>query len=194
MFPSAVVKTPSIFTNNSYSGNYMLTLIDLDVLTNSTGLNLSTPGSLAQGLASNRTTHLHWFVTNVTEDSKGILAPHSGNGSRQVATYAAPSPPKGDINHTYVMFLWNQPKTYTLPKNNTYGTATNTSRNNFSVSALVAKVGNPVAANYFRVSYDNTIKNTTTTSKSAGVMSVKIDSWSTFVVAGFGAVAFAFLL
>lgn len=80
-----------------------------------------------------------------------------------------------------------------LPKNNTYGSATNTSRYNFSVSALVKDVGEPVAANYFRVEYSKP-KNTTS-STSDGVISIRVGGvLSMMLMAGVGAVAFALLL
>jgi hypothetical protein len=59
-----------------------------------------------------------------------------------------------DVPHTYVFYLFKQPDNFTLPAwdaNRVYDPISVYARMNFSVTAVSNIVGDPIAANYFRV-------------------------------------------
>ncbi|KAJ5167300.1 uncharacterized protein N7482_006081 [Penicillium canariense] len=103
--------------------------------------------SLVPGLAVNTTTRLHWWGGNYTIGKHGLFA----NSSDAIAEYTAPRP-RDSTNHTYTLYLFNQPSGYNLPKealDGTYYSQTTASRFNFSLAHTVKEVGEPVAATYF---------------------------------------------
>lgn len=71
----------------------VLLMVDLDVPRNNTRVQL-----------------LHWLATNVTLASNGSLAVGSS-----FAPYLQPSPPVGDIPHTYTFIVFAQPANFSVP-------------------------------------------------------------------------------
>jgi phosphatidylethanolamine-binding protein (PEBP) family uncharacterized protein len=143
---------------------YLFTMVDQSLpwssLPNTTNFT-----SLVRGIGQNRTTRLHWFEWNVHAVPATPGHPHLlqlQNCSEPVADYQGPMPPKGDIPHDYVLYLFEQPKGY-MPDQGAMARYANESdsfaRMNFSIKALVDGIGAPFAANYFRVENENnTIK------------------------------------
>ena len=83
------------------------------------------------------------------------------NFSAPIAEYQGPMPPLGDEPHNYVLYLFEQPEGWKpdLSKVAAYANASDSfARMNFSVAALEAQVGKPVAANYFLVENENNTK------------------------------------
>lgn len=69
-------------------------------------------------------------------------------------------PPQGDEPHNYVLYLFEQPEGWKpdLSKVAAYANESSLARMNFSVAALEAQVGKPIAANYFLVENENNTK------------------------------------
>lgn len=113
--------------------------------------------SLVPGIGPNRTTRLHWFEYNVH-----AVNPHQTlqNFSTPIAEYEGPQPPQGDEPHNYVIYLFEQPENYKpdLAAAAAYSDETSFARMNFSIKALEAQVGAPIAANYFMVENENNTK------------------------------------
>jgi len=110
--------------------------------------------NLIPGLGANRTTRLHWWLDNVTQCSDGTF-----DGTDVLAPFEGPSPPAGDEAHNYVMYLFDRPSDFTPLANaqafydgSTYN---GDDRMNFSVTALAAQIGNPIAARYIQVQKGN---------------------------------------
>ena len=136
---------------------YLFTLVDLNLpffaLPNTTDF-----ASLVPGIGPNRTTSLHWFEYNVH-----AIPPRQQlqNFSAPIAEYQGPMPPQGDEPHNYVLYLFEQPEGWKpdLSKVAAYANASDSfARMNFSVAALEAQVGKPIAANYFLVENENNTK------------------------------------
>lgn len=141
---------PTVYSNSSYPGTYTFALVDL--LIPYSVVNSSDYATLVPGLGNepNRTTRLHWWMDEVTQGTDGVFT-----GKTTLADYEGPQPPKGDIPHDYVLFLFDRPSNFTPIANaeafydaSTYN---GDDRMNFSVPALAAQVGNPIAARYIRV-------------------------------------------
>jgi len=134
----------------STTGTAIVFMIDLDIPTNT----------------STRNTLLHWLVPGVTgvanagNTSTILKIPNPGIG----APYLQPNPPVGDIAHRYVLYLFEQPKTFSIPA--AYAAinppANIPARIGFNLTAFVASAGlsAPLAANYFTV--QNVTANVTT--------------------------------
>ena len=95
-------------------------------------------------------------------------------GNSTLADYEGPQPPAGDVPHEYTIFLFNRPSSF-VPMANAeafYDASTynGDDRMNFSVPALAAQVGNPIASRYFTVIRANSTaapaSNTTTAGNS----------------------------
>jgi hypothetical protein len=103
--------------------------------------------SLVPGLAVNTTTRLHWWGGNYTIGKHGLFV----NSSEAVAEFTAPRP-RDSTDHTYTLYLFEQPGDYVLPKaalEGTYYSQTAEARFNFTLAPIVKEVGEPVAATYF---------------------------------------------
>lgn len=147
--PQSLVDTlsPSAYSPGIFANKYQLLLVDLVIP------DAFVPGdNLVPGLGVNRTTRLHWWQTNVTHASTN--GSFLTGATPALAPYAGPMPPAGDIFHTYVFYLFNQPKSFVPPAAALAGEfqdPNTDARFNFSLSALAAQVGNPVLANYMRI-------------------------------------------
>ncbi|OJJ42445.1 hypothetical protein ASPZODRAFT_20416 [Penicilliopsis zonata CBS 506.65] len=147
--PNDVGDEPVLYPTNddAYEGKYMVFLIDWmipddDVTTS----NLYR--TLVPGLAVNTTTRLHWWAGNLTLDcDSGVFV----NESAAIATYSSPRP-RDSTNHTYALYLFDQPADYVLPEEaaeGLYTSQTTDDRYNFSMVPVFEAVGSPVAATYF---------------------------------------------
>lgn len=128
----------------------MAMLVDLSI----PAASINTTGPAAAGLQACRTTRLHWLQTNLTQLANGSFV----STFPAVAPYAGPMPGLNDIPHTYTFFLFNQPANFSLPAwdaGRNYSATGSTARMNFSVPAIQAVAGNPVAGNYIRVQNPN---------------------------------------
>lgn len=70
-------------------------------------------------------------------------------------------PPQGDEAHNYVLYLFEQPEGWKpgVGAMQRYNNASDSfARMNFSVEALSAQVGRPIAANYFLTENENNTK------------------------------------
>ena len=173
--PSSVADAaaPVISSNTTYPGTYTFAFVDLSIPPSKlpNGTDLST---LVPGLGAGRTTRLHWWMDGVTQSSDGTFT-----GSSTLAPYEGPQPPPGDSPHDYVLYLFNRPANFTPPANAVafYDAATylGDDRFNFSVTALAAQVGAPIAARYIQVQNITTTStlpssNSTTTSAGNGTL------------------------
>jgi len=159
---------PTLSSNVSYPGVYTFALVDLAIpykVVNTTDFASLVPGD--SNLGANRTTRLHWWMDNVTQAADGTF---SGNST--LADYEGPQPPAGDVPHEYTIFLFNRPSSFVPMANSEafYDASTynGDDRMNFSVPALAAQLGNPIASRYFTVVRGNgtaTAAGNTTTSK-----------------------------
>lgn len=146
--PQALVDSvnPSAFSPGVYLKEYLLLLVDLVIPDE------FVPGTnLVPGLGANRTTRLHWFQGGVTHN---LLNGSFTYNTSAYAPYAGPQPPQGDIPHDYVFYLFNQPSGFVPPPAALvaeWQDGGSSARFNYSLSALAAQVGNPIAANYMQV-------------------------------------------
>ena len=106
---------------------------------------------LAPGIASNRTTYLHYWQTGVTFAANGTL----NRNTSPIASYKAPGPPAGDIAHAYVFYLFETGASFAPPPpGNPFSQALvdqGTNRVSFNVGKLAQEtgVGPLVGATYF---------------------------------------------
>ncbi|KZM25101.1 uncharacterized protein EKO05_0009838 [Ascochyta rabiei] len=112
----------------------VLLIVDLDVPRNNTRVQL-----------------LHWLATNVSLGSGGTNSSSTPlvipNGP---VPYLQPSPPVGDVPHSYNIVVFRQPANFSIPAQ--YRNLTN-SRLPFNVSQFVSDtgLGQPFAGSYFKV-------------------------------------------
>lgn len=179
----------------------MLFMLDLSIKASQVvtdASNTSAISSLTPGYGQGRTTRLHWWSGNVTQASNGSFV--KSNSSPDVAMYAGPHPPVGDVAHAYTLYLFPQPANYSLPAVAAAGTysATSTSdRMNFSLAQTVSQVGSPLAAEYFTSIASNATANGTATASAtstpiATAAAARLGIGST--LAGLGALGFAMLM
>jgi hypothetical protein len=103
--------------------------------------------TLVPGLADTTTTRLHWWGGNYTLGRHGLFK----NSGDDIAVYTAPRP-RGAANHTYALYLFDQPEDYVLPEaalDGLYYSQTTAARFNFTLAPIVKQVGRPLAATYF---------------------------------------------
>ncbi|KAL9101481.1 MAG: hypothetical protein Q9163_003252 [Psora crenata] len=154
---NATSTVPSFSFNPSPPNQiYNLLLVDLSInvatLDTST-LNPTYQLPLAPGIAPNRTTRLHYWQAGLTFSTNGTLV----NTTSPVAFYQGPTPPPGDIPHTYVFYLFAQEAGFMAPATDSPFSVGNVNtgmnRLSFNVQNFVSEpgVGPLVAANYFMV-------------------------------------------
>ncbi|GAB7337322.1 hypothetical protein MBLNU457_g2679t1 [Dothideomycetes sp. NU457] len=151
--PQAIPDTynPSVFSPGLYLDKYMLLMVDLKIPYYVTPYTEDQYSSLVPGLGANRTTRLHWWQTNVTHNL--ATGAFEYDSSTALAPFAGPQPPPNDTFHDYTIWLFPQPRNFVPPAAAVAGEFQDpgtTDRFNFSLPALAAQVGNPIAANYFR--------------------------------------------
>ncbi|KIW26473.1 uncharacterized protein PV07_09566 [Cladophialophora immunda] len=116
---------------------------------------------------------LHYFQPNLVGINHELsVQPQARNATTAVgAEYLTPSPPAGDGPHRYTLLLYPQPEGFTVPQAyiSFSPPADTNARYPFNMSgfAEAAGLGQPVAANWFRVVNDTT-SSTSTASSSAG--------------------------
>ncbi|KAL6703483.1 hypothetical protein ACN47E_009657 [Coniothyrium glycines] len=131
------ILVPQWLPPNSSSTTALLLMVDLDVPRNNTRVQL-----------------LHWLATNITL----YLSPSTGAPTTQLlirndaapAPYLQPSPPVGDVPHSYTFILFPQPADFRLPPQ--YANLS-TARVPFNVAQFAADVGlgSALAGNYITV-------------------------------------------
>ncbi|KAJ5272334.1 hypothetical protein N7478_007459 [Penicillium angulare] len=124
---------------------YMLLMLDLNI-PDSDVTTAAYYDTLVPGLATNTTTRLHWWGGNYTIENS-----HFVNSSDSLAQYTAPRP-RDSTNHTYALYLFDQPADYVPSKealDGTYYSQMTGARFNFSLTPIIEVVGQPVAATYF---------------------------------------------
>lgn len=91
---------------------------------------------------------LHWLATNVTQPSSGGLL----SVGSSFAPYLQPSPPVGDIPHSYTFVVFAQPRNFSIPAR--YADLAQ-NRVGFNTSEFLRNVGlgesDVIGANYVRV-------------------------------------------
>ena len=111
----------------------VLLIVDLDVPRNGSRIQL-----------------VHWVATNVTLGSRN----NSTNASQLIPNspvpYLQPSPPVGDVPHSYNIVVFPQTANFSIPEK--YSNLTN-NRLPFDVSQFVSDtgLGQPIAGSYFQV-------------------------------------------
>lgn len=144
------------YTPESPNQTFTLLLVDLSISTKTldqTALNQQYQIPLAPGIASNRTTRLHYWQPGLTFASNGTL----NNDSAPIAFYQGPAPPPGDIAHTYVFYLFPQESGFMAPPvGNPFNVANvnmGMNRMSFNVQRLANEsgIGALAAANYIMV-------------------------------------------
>jgi hypothetical protein len=108
----------------------VLLMVDLDVPRNGTRVQLA-----------------HWLGTNVTLSSSNLLVVGS-----QPVPYLQPSPPVGDVPHSYTFIVFAQPRNFTVPTR--YADLAQT-RVGFNTTQFMSDAGlgqsDVIGANYIRV-------------------------------------------
>lgn len=124
---------------------YMIIMMDLNI-PDSDVTTAPYYDTLIPGLAVNTTTRVHWWGGNYTISNDRFV-----NSSDSLAQYTAPRP-RDSTNHTYSLYLFDQPADYVPPQaalDGTYYSQTTSARFNFSLAPIIEAVGEPVAATYF---------------------------------------------
>jgi phosphatidylethanolamine-binding protein (PEBP) family uncharacterized protein len=131
---STPVRWASDDDDNSTPPLGVLLMVDLDVPRNNSRVQL-----------------LHWLATNVTlgtavstSNSTPLVVPNAP------VPYLQPSPPVGDVPHSYTFVVFQQPANFSIPAQ--YSNLTN-NRVFFNVSQFVrdAGLGQPLAGNWIQV-------------------------------------------
>ncbi|KAF1844066.1 PEBP-like protein [Cucurbitaria berberidis CBS 394.84] len=138
--PPSNITIPTWPTRANRTQLAVLLLVDLDVPRNNTRVQL-----------------LHWLATNISIPA--ALAPPgrqlqlslaSNDTNPDAVPYLQPSPPPGDVPHSYTFVLFAQPADFALPVQ--YANLTG-NRVGFNTSQFVTdtRLGSAVAANWFTV-------------------------------------------
>ncbi|MCJ1355494.1 MAG: hypothetical protein MMC33_005486 [Icmadophila ericetorum] len=138
-----VATQPTIFAQPGASptSSYILFMLDIDTILNSTATNV-----------------LHWFEPNFTMHSSSRSRELFNSSDVDVASYIAPAPLPGPA-HRYVFTLFERPEHFVFPAcYDSIFPPTAAARVGFNLSEFVsvARLGSPVAGNYFRVQNDTT--------------------------------------
>ncbi|PYH31866.1 YbhB/YbcL family Raf kinase inhibitor-like protein [Aspergillus neoniger CBS 115656] len=145
--PDDLTSQPAIYVteNLNKDATYMVVMLDLNI-PDSDVTTAAYYDTLVPGLAVNTTTRLHWWGGNYTIQNGRFV-----NSSDAISEYTAPRP-RDSTNHTYTLYLFDQPEGY-VPfeeaANGTYYSQTAFARFNFTLEPILRAVGGPVAANYF---------------------------------------------
>ncbi|MCJ1365556.1 hypothetical protein MMC16_004680 [Acarospora aff. strigata] len=123
---------PSVAATSALSGTYLLTIVDPDA---------PTPQN------PNRSEIIHLLQPSVSFAQTGPFA--AMFSAPAIVPYARPMPPPVSDAHRYVALLFAQPANFTLPAG---FNATNRMNFNLTNFAAQARLGTPIAANYFLVS------------------------------------------
>ncbi|KAK5064464.1 hypothetical protein LTR84_000297 [Exophiala bonariae] len=149
-----ILEAPSVFTSDnstSSTGKYLVFLIDQDVL--------------PEG-QTEKVEFLHWFQPDLAESDEllaGLLAVQNSSDSINATTsalpsapYLAPTPPEGSGPHRYTFLLYAQPDDFSVPAS--YASffvdvpdLSNRLPFNIKQFAEDSDLGEPLAANWFRV-------------------------------------------
>ncbi|KAK3111968.1 hypothetical protein LTR53_012242 [Teratosphaeriaceae sp. CCFEE 6253] len=148
--PASLRNEPTISLNRTVTGTHMVMLVDLSIGAASVASSLNgSTGPLVPGLRCGGTTRLHWLQTNLVQTANGSFA---SDGTAALSLYGGPNPPATlPSPNVYTFYLFPQPANFTLPAwdagRDLYASSSS-ARFNFSVTAIAAAVGPPVAANY----------------------------------------------
>lgn len=103
---------------------------------------------------------LHWLMTSVVAQSNAgsnsslagqmLLQPKAGKAAD--VAYASPAPPPTSSAHRYIIYAFAQPSNFTMPAAFSNFSAQNRAGFNINNFVTAAKLGNPLAAEYFYVS------------------------------------------
>ena len=129
---SVPASAPSVAATSALSGTYLLTIVDPDA---------PTPQN------PNRSEIIHLLQPSVSFAQTGPFA--AMFSAPAIVPYARPMPPPVSDAHRYVALLFAQPANFTLPAG---FNATNRMNFNLTNFAAQARLGTPIAANYFLVS------------------------------------------
>ncbi|PYH57214.1 YbhB/YbcL family Raf kinase inhibitor-like protein [Aspergillus niger CBS 101883] len=145
--PDDVTSQPAVYVTDKLNkdATYMIFMLDLNI-PDSDVTTAAYYNTLVPGLAVNTTTRLHWWGGNYTIQNGRFV-----NASDALAEYTAPRP-RDSTNHTYTLYLFDQPEGYVPPEkalDGTYYSQTTSARFNFTLEPIVKAVGGPIAANYF---------------------------------------------
>ncbi|EXJ59310.1 uncharacterized protein A1O5_12191 [Cladophialophora psammophila CBS 110553] len=143
-----VLYGPTVYgpENATEEATYMLFMVDEDVNTGN----------------GPRVQLLHYFQPNLVGINHELsVEPNARNATTAVgAEYLTPSPPAGDGPHRYTLLLYPQPEDFTVPQAyiSFSPPADVNARYPFNMSgfAEAAGLGQPIAANWFRVVNDTT--------------------------------------
>lgn len=125
---------------------YMIMMLDLNI-PDAEVTTAAYYDTLVPGLALDTTTRLHWWCGNYTVGRHGLFL----SSSDALAEYTAPRS-RGSTNHTYALYLFDQPAGYEAPRealDGTYYSQSTSARFNFTLAPIVREVGRPLAATYF---------------------------------------------
>ncbi|EHY54130.1 hypothetical protein ABEF92_008286 [Exophiala dermatitidis] len=120
---------------------FMLFMVDQDVATDN---------------SNGRQQLLHFFQPNLSGGSEVLFADQDADNFTSVpaASYIPPSPPAGDGPHRYTLLLYSQPQDFQVPNSfQDFFATKNSVRVGWDMAgfAEAAGLGEPVAANWFRV-------------------------------------------
>ena len=155
-FQTDVAQLPSLSLNGNQTGSYAVIMLDLSVEAN--------------GPTAPNTTLLHWILPGLSSSPKSTATTTALlSDEAPIAPYYPPGPPANQT-HTYALYLYDVPATFTVPTDYvpyfSNLTASVYNRVGFNVTDFAERsgLGEPVAANWYLIS--NT---TTATASSSGV-------------------------
>ncbi|OAG37749.1 hypothetical protein AYO21_07992 [Fonsecaea monophora] len=154
-----VLDGPTVYgpANATEEATYILFVVDEDVNTGN----------------GPRVQLLHYFQPNLVGINHELsIQPGARNATTAVgAEYLTPSPPGGDGPHRYTLLLYPQPEGFTVPQAyiSFSPPADTNARYPFNMSgfAAAAGLGQPIAANWFRVVNDTSSTSTVSSSTSS---------------------------
>ncbi|OAP55129.1 hypothetical protein AYL99_10829 [Fonsecaea erecta] len=161
-----VLDGPTVYgpENATQEATYILFMVDEDVNTGN----------------GPRVQLLHFFQPNLVGINHALsVQPHAQNSTTAVgADYVTPSPPAGDGPHRYTLLLYPQPEGFTVPQAylSFSPPADVNARYPFNMSgfAEAAGLGQPIAANWFRVVNDTTSTTSSTSSATSTVTGTSV--------------------
>lgn len=145
--PTIAINESRASTNASYTGQYVLFMLDPDA-------------SYPQN-PTNRWI-VHWWQTGLVKSTTQVNSTSIGgtqlvNNTAPRVSYRRPAPPTNSSAHRYIQWLFEQPQNFQIPAAYSGYNQTNASRFPFEQFVKDANLGAPVAANYFYASNQSVV-------------------------------------
>ncbi|EXJ92275.1 hypothetical protein A1O3_00825 [Capronia epimyces CBS 606.96] len=119
---------------------------------------------------------LHFFQPNLSGGSEVLFADKDAANATEAASvsYLPPTPPTGDGAHRYTLLLYPQPKGFEIPTkfSSFFPPQSTSNRIGFDIAgfANAAGLGDPVAANWFKVQNGDSVATTSTSTSASSII------------------------